>query len=81
MAVKKIELFKKSANDKHKYYPKSSADIIDYDESLNVKDVLDTVIDSVDKVENRLQSSVLYMHNSNGELLTDSAGTGLIELL
>jgi len=81
MAVKKIELTKKVGSNKHSYYPRSSADVIVYDEVLNVKDILDAVIDSVEQVENRLQGRSVYMKDSTGKIVTDDAGTGLVEIL
>lgn len=81
MVVKKINLMKKSGKDVLNYYPASSSDVIVYKESLTVKDVLDAVVDSVEQIENRLASNGVYMINSNGEIITDESGTGLVEIL
>jgi len=80
MAAVKVELYKKNGNAVQNYYPKSSADIIDYN-GLSVEEVIDAVVDSVDTIENRLQGRSIYMKNSSGDIITDDAGTGLVEIL
>ena len=72
---------KKSGENVYKYHPASSADVITYEESLTVQDVLDAIVDSVEQIENRLASSSVYMTNSKGEIMRDEAGIGLVELL
>ena len=81
MVIRKINLVKKSGEDIINCYPASSSDIITYEGSLTVKDVLDAIVDSVEQIENRLVSNSIYMTNSKGEILRDEAGTGLVELL
>ena len=81
MVVKKINLAKKSGENVFNYYPKSSADVIVYEESLTVHDVLDAIVDSVEQIENRLANGGVYMTNNKGEIITDESGIGLVELL
>lgn len=81
MVIRKINLVKKSGEDVYNYYPASSSDVIAYEQSLTVKDVLDAIVDSVEQIENRLSSSGVYMVNNKGEIITDESGTGLVELL
>ena len=81
MNVKKIKLVKKNGEDAYTYHPASSADVIKYGDSLTVQDVLDAIVDSVEQIENRLVSTGVYMVDSNGEIITDESGTGLVELL
>lgn len=81
MVVRKINLVKKSGENIVNYYPASSADVIKYEDSLTVQDVLDAIVDSVEQIENRLASNSVYMVNNNGEIVTDESGTGLVELL
>lgn len=81
MVIRKINLVKKSGENVYNYHPASSADVIIYEESLTVQDVLDAIVDSVEQIENRLASSSVYMTNSSGEIITDESGTGLVELL
>lgn len=81
MIVKKINLVKKSGGNTYNFYPASSSDIVIYEESLTVKDVLDAIVDSVEQIENRLASNSVYMINNKGEILTDETGVGLVELL
>ena len=68
MVIKKINLVKKSGEDICTYHPKSSADVIVYEESLTVQDVLDAIVDSVEQIENRLASSSVYMVNKIYEI-------------
>ena len=81
MIVRKINLVKKHGENVYNYHPASSSDVIIYEESLSVKDVLDAIIDSVEQVENRLSSTSVYMVNNKGEVITDEYGIGLVELL
>ena len=81
MIIRKINLVKKIGENAYNYYPASSSDVIVYEESLTVKDVLDAIVDSVEQIENRLASSGVYMVNSRGQIMTDEAGIGLVELL
>ena len=81
MIIKKINLVKKSGENTYNYYPASSSDVITYEESLTVKDVIDSIVDSVDQIENKLARNNIYMVNSSGEIITDESGTGLVELL
>lgn len=81
MVIKKINLVKKSGENVYSVHPASSADVITYEQSLTVQDVLDAIVDSVEQIENRLASSSVYMTNSSGEIITDESGTGLVELL
>ena len=79
--IKKINLVKKSGENIYAYHPASSADVIAYESSLTVKDVLDAIVDSVEQVENRLNSNSVYMTDSNGEIMRDESGVGLVEVL
>lgn len=81
MVVKKINLVKKNGENTYNYHPASSADVISYEQSLTVQDVLDAIVDSVEQIENRLISNSVYMVNSNGEIITDDSGTGLVEIM
>lgn len=81
MVIKKINLVKKSGENIYNYHPVSSADVITYEASLSVHDVLDAIVDSVEQIENRLVSNSVYMVNSRGEVITDESGIGLVELL
>ena len=81
MIIKKINLVKKSGENLYNYYPASSSDVITYEESLTVKDVLDAIVDSVEQIENILSSNSVYMVNNKGEIITDESGVGLVELL
>lgn len=82
MVVKKINLFKKDGEDIINFYPASSSDVVKYESSLTVKDVLDAIVDSVEQIENRLVgANTVYMVDSNGEIITDESGIGLVELL
>jgi hypothetical protein len=81
MVIKKINLVKKNGENIINCYPASSSDVITYEESLTVKDVLDAIVDSVEQIENRLSSNTVYMVDKNGEIIRDAAGTGLVELL
>ena len=81
MVVKKINLFRKDGENVVNYHPASSSDVIIYQSSLTVKDVLDAIVDSVEQIENRLASNSVYMVDSNGAIMTDKSGTGLVELL
>ena len=80
MIIKKINLYKKNGENIYECHPASNANIITYDGSLNLKDVLDTIIDSVEDIENKLNRSI-YMTDSNGNIITDESGVGLVELL
>ena len=81
MVVKKINLTQKSGDEVINFHPASSSDVITYEQSLSVKNVLDAIVDSVEQIENRLSSNSVYMVDSKGEILTDESGTGLVELL
>ena len=81
MVIRKISLVKKVGENVCNYHPASSADVIIYEQSLTVQDVLDAIVDSVEQIENRLVSNSVYMTNSNGEIITDESGIGLVELL
>ena len=81
MVIKKINLVQKHGENTYNYYPASSADVISYEASLTVQDVLDAIVDSVEQIENRLISNSVYMTDSNGEIITDESGVGLVELL
>lgn len=82
MIIKRINLVKKNGENVYNYHPASSSDVITYEASLTVKDVLDAIVDSVEQIENRLiNTSGVYMVNSNGEIITDESGVGLVELL
>lgn len=81
MVIRKINLMKKSGENICNFYPASSADVITYEESLTVQDVLDAIVDSVDQIENRLSSNSVYMVNNSGTVITDNSGLGLVELL
>ena len=81
MIVKKINLTKKNDGEVCNYYPASSADVIKYEETLTVQDVLDAIVDSVEQIESRLISKGVYMVDSNGNIITDESGIGLVELL
>lgn len=81
MVVKKINLMKKSGENILNYYPASSSDVIVYEQSLTVKDVLDAIVDSVEQIENRLLASGVYMVDNTGEIITDEHGTGLVGIL
>lgn len=81
MVVRKINLVKKDGGNTYNYHPASSADVIIYEASLTVQDVLDAIVDSVEQIENRLASSSVYMTNNNGEIIRDESGIGLVELL
>lgn len=81
MVIRKIDLVKKTGEDVVTYHPTSSADVITYEQSLSVGDVLDAIVDSVEQIENRLSSKSVYMVNSSGEVMTDASGIGLVELL
>ena len=81
MVIKKINLVKKNGGDIINCYPASSSDVITYEASLTVKDVLDAIVDSVEQIENRLVSNSVYMTDGNGNIIRDEAGTGLVELL
>ena len=82
MVVKKINLLKKdSGGNIVNYYPASCADVIKYEDTLTVKDVLNAIVDSVENIENRLNRSGIYMVDSNGNIITDESGTGLVELI
>ena len=81
MVIKKVNLVKKNGGNVVTYHPASSANVITYESSLSVKDVLDAIVDSVEQIENRLISNSVYMTNSKGEILRDASGIGLVELL
>ena len=81
MVIKKINLVKKNGGNIYNYHPASSADVIVYEASLSVQDVLDAIVDSVEQIENRLVGNSVYMTNNKGEIICDEFGTGLVELL
>lgn len=81
MVVKKINLVKKNGSDVYKFHPESNSNVIIYEDSLTVRDVLDAIVDSVEQIENRLASNSVYMTNSKGEIIKDEAGIGLVEIL
>lgn len=81
MVIKKINLMQKNGDEVVNYHPTSSSDVITYEQSLSVKTVLDAIVDSVEQIENRLVSDSVYMVDSNGTILTDESGIGLVELL
>ena len=82
MVIRKVNLVKKEGTKSYNYYPTSSADVIMYEQTLTVQDVLDAIVDSVEQIENRLiPSNTVYMVDSNGEIIRDASGTGLVELL
>ncbi len=82
MVAKKIKLVKKSGENTFACYPVSSADLIMYDETLTVAEVLNAIIDSVDQVENRLQAGKsLYLRDSNGAIMYDESGIGIVGIL
>lgn len=81
MVAKKIKLVKKSGENTFACYPVSSADLIMYDETLTVAEVLNAIIDSVDQVENRLQAGSLYLRDSNGAIMYDESGIGIVGIL
>ena len=82
MTIKKITLAKKEGDNVFSYHPASSADVITYTGSLTVQDVLDAIVDSVEQIENRLtNTNSVYMVDSNGEIIKDESGIGLVEIL
>lgn len=81
MIIRKVNLVKKANENIFTYHPVSSSDVIMYDDTLTVKEVLDAIVDSVEQVENRLQGKNVYMKDSNGTVIQDESGTGLVEIL
>ena len=81
MVITKINLLQKNGENVHKYYPASSSDVIEYEDTLTVKDVLDAIVDSVEQIENRLAGKSVFMCDKNGEIIRDESGIGLVELL
>ena len=81
MVVKKINLTQKNGEEVINFHPASSSDVIAYEQSLSVKNVLDAIVDSVEQIENRLSSDGVYMVDNKGTIMTDESGTGLVELL
>lgn len=81
MVIRKINLVKKSGENILKFHPASSADVVIYEDTLTVQDVLDAIVDSVEQIENRLVSNSVYMTDGTGKVITDESGVGLVELL
>lgn len=63
MTIKKINLVKKNGEELYKCHPASSADVIEYEDSLTVKDALDSIIESIENIENILASNNITMNN------------------
>lgn len=82
MVIRKINLAKKSGENIVNYHPATSSDVVTYEDSLTVKDVLDAIVDSVEQIENRLiGTGGVYMVNNSGKIITDESGIGLVEIL
>ena len=56
----------------------TQADAVVYDESLNVKDTLDALVEAVDNLESSLYLDTIYITTSDGEIITDDGGTGAV---
>lgn len=67
MIVKKINLVKKNGDKLYKCHPASSADVIEYEGSLTVKDALDTIIETIENIENILASNNITMNTNTSD--------------
>jgi hypothetical protein len=81
MIVRKVRIAKKIGDDTYAYHPESDASVIIYEDNLSVKDALDSIVESIEEIENTLTSINVYMQDDDGSMLTDMSGVGLVRLL
>ena len=74
----KVKLAKKINGTLQVIRPNTDAEVVVYDDSLTVKDVLDALVDAVDNIESSLYLDTVYITTADGSIVTDDGGTGTV---
>ena len=74
----KFTLFAKINNQLASIYPKTIADNVMYDETNTVKDVIDSIIAEITRIEKILSIDSVYIRDNNNILLDDGSGSNLV---
>lgn len=73
-----IILQKKVNDDIVDLYPKTNADIVDYDEVQTVKEKIQDILNAVSELKYKLSIDQLYLTDKDGNYLTDEYGRKLV---
>lgn len=78
--MKKVEIKKKLNNSIETFYPKTSADIVQYDANRTVYSVLADLISRIENIEDTMiiYNQVYATDVITGNTITDDAGDGVI---
>ena len=74
----KITLFTKLNDQIASIYPKTTADNVLYDDNTTVKEVLDSIIAEITRLEKILSIDSVYIRDDNNVLLDDGSGNNLV---
>ena len=74
----KFTLFAKINDRLASIYPKTIADNVMYDENNTVKDVLDSIVAEITRLEKILSIDSVYIRDDNNVLLDDGSGSNLV---